>query len=319
LTIIEKLSSLPKKLSVGGKVKITRLDDTFNYLRERPKKRLVVAYGQDVHTIEGVHQAVTKGLIEATIVGDEKVIMKVCAEKGFDRNLFEIIHESNESKAGTLAVDQILDGKGDFLMKGLISTDKYMRAILNKERGLLPPGGVLSHVTVIECQNYHKLLIVGDVAVIPEPDLKQKIAITNYLVKTAQSVGIAQPKVAIISATEKVNPKMNSCVDAAILSKMAQRGQIKDAIIDGPFAMDVAIDKESADIKGIESVVAGDADCILFPEIVSGNVFYKTMTKMAKAQLGAFVVGAKVPAILPSRGDDAKSKLYSIALAALSA
>lgn len=300
-------------------MKITKLDDTFNYLKERPKKRLVVAYGQDANTVESVHQAVSMGLIEATIVGDEKVIQKVCKEKGCDHKAFEIINEPDENKAGTVAVDQILDGKGDFLMKGLISTDKYMRAILNKERGLLPPGGVLSHVTVFECQNYHKLLIAGDVAVIPQPDLKQKIAITNYLIKTAHSLGIAEPKIAIISATEKVNPKMSSCVDGAIIAKMSQRGQIKGAIIDGPFAMDVAIDKESADVKGIESVVAGDADGLLFPEIVSGNVFYKTMTKMAKAKLGAFVVGAKVPAILPSRGDDAKCKLYSIALAALSA
>lgn len=298
---------------------ISKLDDTFEYLKAQPRKRLIVAYGQDVHTIGAVHLAVTMGLIDATIVGDEAKIKELCEERGFDSSVFHIVHEKNEARSGMLSVDMINEGKGDFLMKGLISTDKYMRAILNKQQGLLPPGGVLSHIAVIESSNYHKLIISSDVAVIPKPDLKQKIAIANYLVSTAQSLGIEKPKIAVISATEKVNYKMESCVDGAILSKMAQRGQIRDAIIDGPYALDVAIDKESAMIKGIDSPVAGDADCLLFPDIETGNVFYKTMTKLANSEVGAYVVGAKVPAILPSRGDNEKSKLYSIALSALCA
>ncbi len=296
---------------------IRKLDDMFEYLKTRPRKRLVVAYGQDEHTIGAVHLAVTMGLIDATIVGDETKIKKLCDKKGFDCSVFQIVNEKNEAKSGVVAVDLINKGKGDFVMKGLISTDKYMRAILNKESGLLPPGGTLSHISVMECPNYHKLLIASDVAVIPAPDLKQKIAIANYLVSAAKSLGIDKPKIAVISATEKVNYKMESCVDGAILSKMAQRGQIKDAIIDGPFALDVAIDKESAEIKGIDSVVAGDADCLLFPSIEAGNVFYKAVTKLANGEVGAYVVGAKSPAILPSRGDNEKSKLYSIALSAL--
>lgn len=296
---------------------ISKLDDMFEYLKAGPRKRLIVAYGQDIHTIGAVHLAVTMGIIDATIVGDEIKIKKLCDKKGFDHCVFHIVNEKNEVKSGIRSVELINEGKGDFLMKGLISTDKYMHAILNKEHGLLPPGGVLSHISVFECPNYHKLLIASDVAVIPHPNLDQKIAIAKYLVSAAKSLGISKPKIAVISATEKVNYKMDSCVDGAILSKMAQRGQIKDAIIDGPFALDVAIDKESAEIKGIDSPVAGDADCLLFPDIVSGNVFYKTMTKLANSEVGAYVVGAKAPAILPSRGDHEKSKLYSIALAAL--
>ncbi len=296
---------------------IKKLDDMFNYLKARPRKRLVVAHGQDSHTIGAVHLAVTMGLIDATIVGDEGKIKKICEEKGFDSADFHIVNEKSEARSGVVAVELINQGKGDFVMKGLISTDKYMRAILNKEQGLLPPDGVLSHISVMECPNYHKLIITSDVAVIPSPDLKQKIAIARYLVNAAQSLGIEKPKIAVISATEKVNHKMESCVDGAILSKMAQRGQIKNAIIDGPFALDVAIDKESAEIKGIDSPVAGDADCLLFPNIETGNVFYKTMTKFANSEVGAYVVGAKAPAILPSRGDNEKSKLYSIALSAL--
>ena len=296
---------------------IRKLDDMFEYLKTRPRKRLIVAYGQDPHTIGAVHLAVTMGLIDATIVGDETKIKKLCDKKKLDHSVFQIVQEKNEAKAGVVSVDLIIDGKGDFLMKGLIGTEKYMHAILNKQRGLLPPGGTLSHIAVFECPTYHKLIIASDVAVIPAPDLQQKIAIANYLVSAAKSLGIEKPKIAVVSATEKVNYKMQSCVDGAILSKMADRGQIKDAIIDGPFALDVAVDKESAEIKGIDSPVAGDADCLLFPNIETGNVFYKTMTKLANAEVGAYVVGAKAPAILPSRGDCEKSKLYSIALSAL--
>ncbi len=298
---------------------IKNLDQMFGYLKSQEKKRLVVAYGQDLNTLKAVSKAVEMGIIEATIIGDQDVIKRVCEENALNPDSFEVIDEKDENRSGQRSVELIHDGKADFIMKGLIGTDKYMRAILNKEKGLLPPKGVLSHITVFECEHYHKLIIASDVAVIPEPELKQKIAIANYLTATAKKMGIEVPKIAVISATEKINPKMVSCVDAAILSKMADRGQIKNCVIDGPFALDVAIDKESADIKKVNSIVAGDADCLLFPNIETGNVFYKTMTKLAKAELGAYVVGAKVPAILPSRGDGEKSKLYSIAFAALMA
>jgi phosphate butyryltransferase len=162
-------------------------------------------------------------------------------------------------------------------------------------------------------------MIVGDVAIIPTPDLKQKVAITNYLINTAHALGIEKPKVAIIAATEQVSPGMEACVDASIISKMGDRGQIKNALIDGPLALDVAIDKESAQIKKLTGEVAGDADCLLFPNIDAGNVFYKTNTKLAGAELGAMVVGAKVPCVLSSRGDSTLTKLYSIALAAMNA
>ncbi|MEA3476868.1 MAG: phosphate acyltransferase, partial [Bacteroidota bacterium] len=162
-------------------------------------------------------------------------------------------------------------------------------------------------------------LVVGDVAIIPAPELKEKIAIAKHLIRTSKALGIEQPKLGVLAATEQVLPKMQACVDAAIISKMGERGQIKGAIIDGPMALDVAVDKESAEIKKINSPVAGDVDCILFPNIESGNVFYKFHTKLSGGELAAIVAGAKVPAILSSRGDSARTKLYSIALAALMA
>ena len=295
---------------------ITKLDQIFDVLRSKPKKRLVAAYANDDHTIEAVSMAVDMGIVDATLVGDEATIKEVSAKHNIDPSKFKIVQENDEMKAAAKAVELINSGEGDVLMKGLVSTDKYMRAILNKEKGLLPPKAVLSHVTVVQVPTYHKLLIVGDVAIIPTPDLNQKVAITNYLVKTAHSLGIEKPKVALLAATEQVSAAMPACVDASIISKMGDRGQIKGALIDGPLALDVAIDAESAKIKKLTGEVAGDADCILFPNIESGNVFFKACTKLAKGELGAMVMGAKVPCVLTSRGDSVQSKMYSIALAA---
>jgi len=295
---------------------ITKLDQIFDVLRSKSKKRLVAAFANDDHTIEAVSMAVDMGIVEGTLVGDEATILKVCASHKIDPKKFKIVQESDEMKAATKAVDLINKGEGDVLMKGLVSSDKYMRAILNKETGLMPPKAVLTHVTVVQVPTYPKLLIVGDVAIIPAPDLSQKIAITNYLIQVAHSLGIEKPKVAILAATEQVSAAMPACVDASIISKMADRGQIKGAIVDGPLALDVAIDKESAQIKKVTGEVAGDADCILFPNIESANVFFKACTKLANGELGAMVMGAKVPCVLTSRGDSVQSKMFSIALAA---
>ena len=299
---------------------ITKLDQMVELVKSKPKKRLVAAYANDAHTIEAVYNAVCEGIVDATLVGDETTIKSVCAEHGFDVTKFQIVQEADENKAGAKAVSLINEGQGDVLMKGLLSTDKYMRAILNKEKGLMPgPKATLSHVTIIETPRYHKLIVCGDVAVIPAPDLSQKITITNNLINTAHALGIEQPKVAVLAATEQVLPAMQACVDASIIAKMGDRNQIKGALIDGPLGMDVAIDKESATIKKLKGEVAGDADCLVFPNIESGNLFYKCNTKLVGAELAAMVCGARVPCVLTSRGDSAKTKSYSIALAALMA
>ncbi len=296
---------------------ISKLDQMFEVLKTKSKKRLIAAFANDSHTIEAVSEAINRGLVEGTLVGDEDIIRNVCREHDIDPGKFTIINEPAETAAAEKAVAIIKNKEGDILMKGLVSTDKYMRAILDKEKGLMEPNAILTHVTVMENVNYHKLIICGDVAIIPLPDLKQKIAIVNYLIKTAQSLGIEKPKVAVIAATEQMLAGMPACVDAAILAKMADRGQIKGAYIDGPLSLDAAIDKESAEIKKVIGPVAGDADCLLFPNIEAGNVFYKCNTKLAGGEQGALVMGARVPAVLSSRGDSMMTKLYSIALAAL--
>lgn len=298
---------------------ITKLDDIIEVVKSKSRKRLSVAFANDAHTIEAVSNAIDLGIVEGILVGDTNRIEEVCKQENIDVKKFKIVHETDETKAANLAVKLINDKEADFLMKGLVSTDKYMRAILNKETGLLPPKATLSHVVVMELEGYPKLLVVSDVAVIPYPDLNQKIQIANYVINVAHDLGIEQPRLALIAATEQVSASMPSCVDAAIISKMAERGQIKGALVDGPLALDVAIDKECVEIKKLKSVVAGQADCLVFPNIEAANVFYKGSVKLAGAKLAAMLVGAKCPAVLSSRGDSAEMKTYSIALAALSA
>ena len=280
---------------------------------------MVAAWGVDSHTIAAASKAIDLGLADVILVGDETLIAKACNEEGVDVQKFTIVHNPNELQAVAQAVQMIREGQGDFLMKGLCSTDKFLRAILNKETGLLPPKGTLTHCTTLEIPSYHKLLFVGDVAVIPAPDIKQKQIIMECLVKTAKAVGVETPKVALIAATEQVLASQPATIDAALLAKMAERGQIKGCVADGPLALDVAIDQESVEIKGLVSPVAGDADCLLFPNIESGNVFYKANSKLVQGvRQAGILVGAKVPCVLSSRADSIDTKLNSIAIAAMS-
>jgi phosphotransacetylase len=298
-------------------MRIEKLSDLFVELKGRPRKRLVVVNAVDEHTIQAVSQAVDMGIVEGILTGDPEVIIQTCKSIEINHGKFTIESAATEDEASLKAASLVAEGKADLMMKGLVSTDKFMRALLNKDYGLLPPKGVLSHIAVMEIHNYHKLLIVSDVAIIPYPDLAQKITMTGYLIRTASALGIENPKVALIAATEQVIASIPACTDAAIISKMAERGQISGGIVDGPMALDVALDRESALIKKIESPVAGDADCLLFPNIDAGNVFYKMAAKLCKSHQAAIVAGAKVPVVLSSRGDSMETKLYSIALAAL--
>ncbi|PKP21697.1 MAG: phosphate butyryltransferase [Bacteroidetes bacterium HGW-Bacteroidetes-20] len=295
---------------------ITKLDQVVELVKSKPKKRLVAAFANDDHTIEAVNHAVDMGIVDATLVGDQQIITKICQDLKIDVSKFKVIHEPIDTKAATTCCDLINSGEGDILMKGSLTTDKYMRAILNKERGLCPPNATITHVAVFENPAYHKLIIASDCAILLNPDLKQKQFILKSIIDTAHAIGIEKPKVAIIAATEQMSAGMQACVDGAILSKMADRGQITGAIVDGPISLDVALDEEAAKIKKMSGGVCGDADALLFPNIESGNVFYKCSTKFNKAECGAFLAGAKVPCVLSSRGDTALTKLYSIAIAA---
>ncbi len=281
------------------------------------KKRMVVAYAADPHTIEAAWRAREAGFVEVTLAGEPETIRALCAAEGIDPDAFRILPEAGDYESTVRAVRLAATGEADILMKGSVSTDKYMHAILSKDMGLLPPRSILTHIALLEMPGYPKLLLVSDVAIIPEPDLKQKLFMTHSLITTARSLGIECPKVAVIAPTEQMLPSIPSCVDAAILSKMWERGQIPGGIVDGPLAVDVAINPETVKIKNLTSPVAGDADCLVFPSLDASNTFFKTATKLAGASMAGMVVGAKVPCILTSRGDSEESKLNSIALAVL--
>ena len=280
------------------------------------RKRMIAAWAVDSHTIEAAYRALELGIVDVTLVGDEDMIRKACAECRIDASRFTVVDIKDELKAVAEAVRMVHDGEGDVLMKGLCSTDKFLRGVLNKETGLLPAKGLLSHVGVLENPNYHKLMFVSDVAVVPLPDFRQKVKIAGYLISVAKAFGAEKPKIAFIAASEQMLDTMPACIEGAMLAKMCDRGQIPGCIGDGPLALDVAIDKESAEIKKLSSPVAGDADCLLFPNIEAGNVFWKANTKMMKGvKQAGMLVGTKVPCVLASRADSVDVKLNSIAAA----
>ena len=299
---------------------IKKLADIVVEARAKGRKKMAVAYGQDSHTLEAVYAAYKEGLVDPILYGDNAVIEQVCAEHGIDVSVFTIVDEKVDVKCVAQAVQAVASGEADVLMKGLVTTEKYMRGILNKEAGLFPPKAVLSHVSVIEMPVYPKLLIVSDIAIIPLPDMKQKMQMIGYLAQTANSLGIKTPKIACIAPAETLNPNIPSAVEGALLSKMADRGQLGNVMVDGPLSLDVALFKEVAEHKKVKGApFAGDPDCLLFPNLESGNVFFKAASHLCHGELAAMVVGTNKPCVLTSRGDSSQSKLYSIALACLSA
>lgn len=296
---------------------ISNFNTLLEEARKRPEKRLVVVNGVDENTLEALHEAVELGFVKPIVTGDRDEILEKLGRLQIDASRYEIMHVKTSKDAAEKAVELIHNGEADLIMKGMVSTDKFMKVLLKKEYGLVPSQGTLSHVSVMDNPNYHKLIIFGDAGVIPYPDLKQKILMTGYLIQTAQKLGIEKPKVAVIAPTEQIIISIQSCMDGATIAKMAEHGQIEGGLVDGPMALDVAINREAARLKNFKSEVAGDADCLLFPNIDAANVFYKTNSKLCRAEMAGIIAGAKVPAVVSSRGDSEKTKLNSIALASI--
>jgi phosphate butyryltransferase len=295
---------------------IRTLEEMLSTVKNARNRRVAIAAGNDPHTIEAAEKAVRENVVDITLIGDKKKMEAIAGEKKIDLSLFDIVDEPDEWKAGKKAIGMVRSREADILMKGLISSAIYMRLILDKEEGLIERGNILSHIAVLESPHYPKLIFAADVAVIPAPDLAQKVKMLEYCIAIAQMLDIAEPKAAIIAATEKVSLKMPATVEAAIITQMARRGQIKGAIVDGPLALDVAVSKECCDIKGLVSPVGGDADILIFPTIEAGNSFYKSITQLGGGRLAALVTGTTAPCILTSRADSEDSKFLSIALAA---
>ena len=295
---------------------LTRLDALFALARKRRRARVSVAVAQDAHVLEAVGAAHGKGIADFFLVGDEEKI-RVCAkETGVDIKAFTLVHEPDDTKACKKAVSYVVSGEADALMKGLVDTSVIMKAVLDKEDGMRT-GRLFSHVAVFECKAYHKLLFVTDAAINIAPDLEGKIGIIGNVLDAVKNLGLVSPKIALLAAKEKSDPKMPVTVEIDAIVERHKNGLFPDAILGGPFALDNAVSKESAQIKGIESPIAGDADVLVAPNIESANILYKSLAFLGGAKNGGVVVGAKRPVILTSRADSAESKLISIALGVL--
>lgn len=291
-------------------------EELFSQLKAVSTKKLAVAVAQDEPVLEAVNLAKDRGVVDSILVGDKAKIEKIAKNIDMDLSKFEIIDEEDPQKATLKAMELVSTGQAGMVMKGLIDTATFLRGVLNKEVGLRT-GKLMSHVAVFEIDGIDRLILLTDAAFNTYPDIKAKAQIINNSVMVAKACGIEYPKVAPICAVEVVNTDMPATVDASLLSKMNDRGQIKGCIVDGPLALDNALSEEAAHHKGIKGEVAGKADILLFPNIEAANVMYKALTYTAKTRNGGILVGTSAPVILTSRADSCETKVNSIALAAL--
>jgi len=296
---------------------IRKLSQLVELVKGSPSMTMAVAAGEDPATIEAIARGVLEGLISVKMVGQKDRINHIVKTHSDEfAGMVEVVHVSDEKQTARVAVQMVHDGEADFVMKGLISTDTIMKAVLDKENGLLPEGALLTHVAVMQIPSYPKLLFISDAAIIPSPSMDEKAQILNHAVHVAHALGIELPRVALVSAAEKINFKLQSSIDAAVIKAMADRGQITGAIVDGPLALDVSLSREHCEIKGFESPIEGEADVIIFPNIETANTFYKCVTILAHGETASVVMGTTAPVVLTSRADSDDTKFYSIAMAA---
>lgn len=287
------------------------------HLKSRNKrKRIAVVCASDPNTEYAIARSLEEGIAEFIMVGDAAVLDKYPRLKKHLQYV-KTVHIENPDEAALEAVRIVRNGDADILMKGIINTDNLLRAILDKENGLLPKGKVLTHLSVMEIPAYDKLLFFSDAAVIPRPTLQQRIEMIWYAIHTCRSFGVQQPKISLIHCTEKVSAKFPHSLDYVNIVELAEAGEFGDVIIDGPLDVRTSCEKASNDIKGISSSIHGEADVLIFPNIESGNAFYKSVSLFAGAEMAGLLQGPSCPVVLPSRSDSGLSKYYSIAMACL--
>jgi phosphate butyryltransferase len=293
---------------------LKRLEELKNKAKNSGKKMMAVIKAEDESVLKAVKNTYEEGIVDAILIGSTEKIKTLLEIIEFDFK-GEIIEESNPLKASLIGVEFAKKNKVQILMKGLIQTKDFLKGIFTGDKALTG-GRLLSHVAVLEIPTYEKLILITDAAMNINPDLEQKYQIMKNALQVAKILGIEMPKVALLSAVENVNPAIPSNLDAAVISKMAEREKLK-ALVDGPLALDNAISKEACEHKGIVSPVRGDADILLVPELISGNILYKSLVYLAKAKAAGVIVGAEVPIVLISRADSNEIKAYSISLAVL--
>ncbi len=278
-------------------------------------KRVAVAGARDEHTLEAVFMAMNQGLVKPILVGDQGAIRQAMGGFSLEDQEVEIIHASSDRESGERAVELVACGKADFLMKGKLETKDLLSAVVDKDKGLRGDQ-VMTHLAILEVPSYGKLVGITDGGMITYPDFDQKRQIVENAVKTFRQMGYMEPKVAILTAIEKINPKMPETVDAGKLKDLYLQGRLKDCIIEGPISYDLTMSKESAAIKGFDSPVTGQVDIMVTPDIHSGNLLSKSLIYSAGAKMAGFIVGAKCPIVLTSRGASTEEKYLSLALCA---
>lgn len=281
--------------------------------RDLPSETVSVVRADEVETLAAVKEAVEGGMVDCVLVGPESGIRAAAEEAGFDLNGVRVVDAPDDHDSSFLGVDLIRKGEAGILMKGLVATSTFLKAVLDRDHGIRGEG-LLSHVAAFEVPGYHKLLIITDAAMNIAPDFDQKREMLRNAIVVARSLGIEPPKCTYVCAKELPYDKMPCTLEAARFQDLAMAGEFGDILFQGPLAMDLAVSMESVRIKKVEGPVAGDADLILLPDIEAANVLYKTLIFLAGGELGAVIMGARNPVVLTSRADSAESKLCSLVL-----
>lgn len=279
------------------------------------KKRMVIAAAGEEHTLQAALHARKEGIVTPVLVGDKLEINRILNDLNeivSDEDIYDV---SDVKEAADKAVELVREGNGDFLMKGFLDTSVILKAVVNKEKGL-GKSGVMSHFTMFQVPNYHKILVAVDGGMVTYPTLEQKKCIIENTVGVLKSYGYENPKVAVLSCVEKVNPKMPETVEADALAKMNEKGEITGCVVAGPISYDCAMSNDVAKLKKFYSPVAGDADILVAPNIHAGNIMGKMLTITCGAKMAGFIVGAKCPIVLTSRGSSAEEKYLSIVMSA---
>lgn len=295
---------------------IHSLEQLKKYAKDLPSSVVSVVRADEVETLTAVKEAFDGGMIDCILVGPEDGIKKAAAEADFDISGIRIVHAEDDKESAARGVELVRNGEAHVLMKGLVATSTFLKAILDKEHGIRGEG-LLSHVAAFDVPAYDKLLIVTDAAMNIAPDLEQKKEMLRNAVIVAKALGIEVPKCTYVCAKEVPYEKMPCTMEAAEMQKMADAGEFGNILFDGPLALDLAVSPVSVKIKKIESPVAGDADIVLLPDIEAANVLYKGLIFLAGGELGAVVMGARNPVVLTSRADSAESKLCSLVLSGI--
>jgi phosphotransacetylase len=292
---------------------ITNFDELKRKAVELPSRTVSVVRADEVETLQAVRDAVRADMADAILVGPEIGIRKCSEEAGFDLNGIRVVDAPDDKAAAAAGVDLVRSGDAQMLMKGLVASSTYLKAILDREHGIRGEG-LLSHVTVFDVPRYHKLLTITDAAINIAPDFDQKVQILKNALPVTRALGLDRPRCTYLCAKEVPYDRMPRTLEARRMKEMADEGEFGEVFFDGPLAMDLAVSAEAVKIKKIESEVAGDADLLLCPDIESGNILYKTLIFLSGAELGAVVMGATNPVVLTSRADSAESKLCSLVL-----